>query len=160
MRDPSHRKRNMARARVLYAKGRSTSEIARTLHLSRNTIYAYKRDDKAAGIDWDDLRDEALERSPVAPLHAIDERIAWLASFEAETREPGTGWWGDQIAKLAKARQTLEARLGDLGNALDGLEVFERWCRARCPDDEMPIMLRNVRACIADLRSGTFEPST
>ena len=40
----------------LYIEGATITDIATLLHVTRQTIYAYKRKDLEAGIDWNELR--------------------------------------------------------------------------------------------------------
>ena len=42
-------------SKELYIKGMSISDIARTLCITRATIYAYRKKDLEAGVEWDDL---------------------------------------------------------------------------------------------------------
>lgn len=44
------------RARKLYASGKSISDIATALQLTRTTIYNYRSTDLAESIDWEELR--------------------------------------------------------------------------------------------------------
>lgn len=43
-------------AKPLYISGQSIAQIATTLGFSRATVYNWKNADKAAGVDWDELR--------------------------------------------------------------------------------------------------------
>lgn len=42
-------------AKRLYINGHSVSDIARVLHITRGTVYNYKKKDLQRGVDWDEL---------------------------------------------------------------------------------------------------------
>lgn len=44
------------RAKVLYIEGKTITDIATALGLTRTTIYNYRKEDLKNKIDWDDLR--------------------------------------------------------------------------------------------------------
>lgn len=47
-----HKREN---ARNLFVDGRSITDISKALNVTRQTVYAWKKTDREAGIDWDDL---------------------------------------------------------------------------------------------------------
>ncbi len=47
---------NHRAAKDMYCSGKSVTDIANAIGVSRTAVYSYKNKDKAAGMDWDSLR--------------------------------------------------------------------------------------------------------
>lgn len=69
-------------AKALYAAGKSISDIALLLGLTRTTIYSYKAKAKTQGVDWDELR--FLKATDASDAQKQEEQFVALLIFQFE----------------------------------------------------------------------------
>jgi len=144
--------------RLYVEQGLNQTEIAAVLDKSRNTISAWKRADKAAGRDWDQLRSQRVRKSPFTILEVLEARFERLV--EAEEQHANDAGYDDRLWKLSKTIEARRERLADSDTVLTGLDVFGAWAAVSVDEPQLGSLRDAVAQCIADLRSGTFRLPT
>ena len=74
---------NHQQAKTLYCQGKSVSDIATALGLSRTAIYSYKNKDLKQGVDWDILRFIKATDTDDAQRNEQDFVALLIYNFEA-----------------------------------------------------------------------------
>ncbi|ODS24181.1 hypothetical protein AB835_04695 [Candidatus Endobugula sertula] len=90
-------------AKSLYVNdGKSVTDIAAALGVSRTTIYAYKNKDLANGVDWDELRFLKATDSRDAQRNEEDFLALLIHNFEQALEKLNDCDPAEQVATLSK----------------------------------------------------------
>ena len=74
--------RFLVRARNLYGWGLDRADIERLLGVSTETLYRWQAQDRAAGLEWDDLRAEMRVVNPTVLVATLERRMQEAADRE------------------------------------------------------------------------------
>ena len=115
-------------AKDLYVKGKSITDIAAMLNISRTAIYSYKNADKAKGIDWDELRflqatDNAdatrNEEDFVALLiHSFEQALDDLNASEPKVQIETISKHINTYYKLKQQRENIKVNKADIAKLI------------------------------------------
>lgn len=89
-------------AKRLYIEGRSITDIATSLNVSRTAIYSYKKNDFNKGANWDELRFIKATDATDAQRNEEDFLALLIFNFEQALQKLNDNEPADQVAILSK----------------------------------------------------------
>ena len=109
--------------------GRSIDEVAAALHLSKGTLARWSK----AG-NWVARRQEFLKNSPTASIETLKKRRVKIIELMGAD-DASDAKLTDQLWKLTKVLESLEARADAIGPILDVMEKFARFVAQKASDE-------------------------
>ena len=107
-------------------------EISKRLNVPEKTVYRWKQEDRDAGADWDQDREQVVMTSLSAYKMtlkiAIDQLKAVASSGEINVKN------ADAIVKMIKAAKSLYKDVDNLGNILLAMTEFTEFLAERDPE--------------------------
>jgi hypothetical protein len=153
MASASKRRRLIARARELYALGRTQQEVARLLQVNRRTIRDWKEFDARRGIDWDE--ESGLPGGHGQMLRALRRRLACLVVQDgsADPEDPEAAQAHEKrILTMVKVISTYRKSATELSAQLQVMQEFAAFCAERLPERDLRAVREAVGEFIASLR--------
>ena len=108
--------------------GRTIEDISSALSLSRGTVARWSKSG-----DWVRKRQEFLRESPLAPIETLKKQRLRVIELMPTTPAPDAGL-ADQLWKITRTIESLEARGDNIGGTLDVIERFARFVARSCDE--------------------------
>ncbi len=149
-----HKVDRRPQARALYAEGVGLAEIADSLDVATRTLKRWKAADKAAGADWDTLREDYSLHDPRAVLAILDRATAAVAERIEKRLNAGgeIGSLADSLQKIDNVRQRFADRFGNLPTVLGVLGELAEWAGENASDDHLTALRCVVADYLTDLK--------
>ncbi len=151
------KKELLPRARLLYAEGLSTREVAAALDVSQSTVRRWARREEEAGRPWSREGSDpgATLLAGQQPLgetlrRKVQERLDQLMAMAEENLEDSK--LEDRILKLCRVLDYLRKQQDDLGAQLRALRKFAEFCLRHLTEEEMTPVRKAVRLFVDHLR--------
>lgn len=111
-------------------------DIAKQLNVPEKTLYRWKSEDAAKGIDWDAEREEIRLTSFSAAKQMLRAVVTRLGSMVEEIARDGKINPSEVYAvrQLLKSVKEIEKDVDKLGNILLAMEEFTDFLASRAPD--------------------------
>ncbi|MFW6189048.1 MAG: hypothetical protein ACOC7T_01325 [Planctomycetota bacterium] len=138
------------RARALYERGGTLSEVADQLDVHRATLCRWSGKDAEAGRPW--RRRPAPAEGPAyvrARLHQKLERMADGLAGDAEGEEVELA---DRMLKVCRVLEDLPEQGAGLEGLLQAMRRFMDFCLQRLPEEQTPPVRRAVRMFVENLK--------
>ena len=132
--------RYLNRARDLYTRGYSYSEVARELNLSRSTVAQWATEDRENGLHWRQLRDRAQDALPGEVMLTLRRRLARMVMDFGTTGFPDARACADYEKRLLTMTRVLRYYIDtgdDISRTIDAMTKFVEFARSHVSPEEM-----------------------